>query len=932
MLRRTMIVALFGLGIGAAVAEEITPQRMAFAISGGASKGAYEAGINWGLLAVFRAVSGEDPALAGRIRPIEMASIAGTSAGGINTMLSGLAWCMEPESRGGPANRIDRNIFRFIWLTPDINSLLPDRADSSQYLPDDAALSRRELVAAANWIRKRWRYPGFRPGCRVPLAVTVTRVEPEVLKVGNLSVENQRYYFPFELRIQADGHAEFFFNPADHSTLTDPAMILFPRAHADPAYSITDKQVLDAVLATSAFPAAFGRKRLNYCRLSRYVRPEPAGSHRLPEDTAKLLICPEGYELAEGEFADGGLFDNLPIGVARTLAETHHRAGDNEFPVRYIYLDPNGLRYELPKAEAGRACDGPQPPAACRTMEYSFFTEYSLLLGGLGTARKSQLYNELTNDVWKRNVANLANTTGLALDASRERTDCGAVLPYFNGRVTCSQALGRVGALLESGYQQEWVPVSAPFSRNGIERLRAKGAVTACRTPVLPGSVPVLAECRVNINRLREQLLDTTIGLAERARPVDRDVLRNLRQSRENLLNDRRIHVTNRGAPITGTLLGDFGAFLEVKFREYDYYVGIYDAIVLGSQAQCGQRFSPTRQESEFHSCRDRLSRELNTSIGVANDPQARYVFARLAQREFGKAGDLKFAYEPMPPEDRDMRIIFDGLERALLAGHPGMQDGVSVSVETTFFSHLKSGGFVPTPTPGRKRPLLAGIMDDPDQWAHEMTRRLTSRLVYLEREAAKIYKQREPNAALREADYTSLMGAMAVTLQTGTYKYPPIDLAPSTAPKLWWGRYLIPYEIAFDTGDGDTLLLWQPTIALTSRDNLAIRTGFGFAGGILQSKSTESLSNYLTLGLDYTRLTPWWVFSSWGANAAWFHNWDQRELAKTDFLGADVHIGLMKNRLRISAGVRDVTDGPTTWFLTLGVTDVPGLTYWLTR
>ena len=41
------------------------PQRMALAISGGASKGAYEAGFNWGALKILRNFSGKDPILGG---------------------------------------------------------------------------------------------------------------------------------------------------------------------------------------------------------------------------------------------------------------------------------------------------------------------------------------------------------------------------------------------------------------------------------------------------------------------------------------------------------------------------------------------------------------------------------------------------------------------------------------------------------------------------------------------------------------------------------------------------------------------------------------------------------------------------------------------------------------------------------------------------
>ncbi len=135
-------------GIAKAESEE-QPQRISIAISGGASKGAYEAGLNWGFLKIMRDISKADSVLGGRYRPFEPASFAGASAGGINTLLSGLTWCTLPESEGGLANRIDDNIFRDAWLMPDVNSLLPPKARSPQYLSDDAVLSRRDLVNTA---------------------------------------------------------------------------------------------------------------------------------------------------------------------------------------------------------------------------------------------------------------------------------------------------------------------------------------------------------------------------------------------------------------------------------------------------------------------------------------------------------------------------------------------------------------------------------------------------------------------------------------------------------------------------------------------------------------------------------------------------------------------------------------------------------------
>ena len=145
-------------------------RRFSMAISGGASKGAYEAGLNWGLLKMMQDISKIEYSMIGEARTLEAASFSGASAGGINTVLSGLTWCSLPQAKGGLANTIDENIFRDVWLAPDVNRLLPPTADSIYYNDDDALLARYDLLQASQKLRERWNQPGFRAGCRGLLA------------------------------------------------------------------------------------------------------------------------------------------------------------------------------------------------------------------------------------------------------------------------------------------------------------------------------------------------------------------------------------------------------------------------------------------------------------------------------------------------------------------------------------------------------------------------------------------------------------------------------------------------------------------------------------------------------------------------------------------------------------------------------------------
>ncbi|MBT8341313.1 MAG: patatin-like phospholipase family protein, partial [Desulfatitalea sp.] len=243
---KTLIVRLvwpvfFVFNIFSPSLADVTPQGTAIAISGGASVGAYEAGLNWAMIEIARLEeTAERVALDVVVRPRQITSITGTSAGGINALLSAMTWAVRTEDEGGFPNRIDDNIFRDLWLTPDVNQLLPADANSALYLPDDALLARWDLMATADALRQKWRSPGvFRPDLRIPLGVTVTRVVPESIDLGDIEVQNQRFYIPFEMRTNPDGSAGFAFDPHDYPLLRAPDLILMPFV-ADKPFAVSD--------------------------------------------------------------------------------------------------------------------------------------------------------------------------------------------------------------------------------------------------------------------------------------------------------------------------------------------------------------------------------------------------------------------------------------------------------------------------------------------------------------------------------------------------------------------------------------------------------------------------------------------------------------------------------------------------------------------
>lgn len=913
------------------LSAEESKQRVSIAISGGASKGAYEAGLNWAIVHVLRyEAESEDTVLKGKYRPFDAVSMAGASAGGINAIMSAMAWCLRPEAEQGIASTLNDNIFRNLWLEHDINTLLPVSPRSPYYKSDDAVLTRKSLIESANELRSLWESPVFRKDCRVPIGVTVTRVEPEKLAVGEISVKNQRFTFPFEFRTHDDGTAGFYFDPKDYPLVLDFSMVLIPQESGAPKYQIDNQRIIDVIMTSAAFPVGFGRKRLPYCRIAAAYE---TGKPKVAEDKdikTRQLVCPEGYELSEAEFADGGLFDNLPIGLARILAEENRRSRVNPLPVTYLYIDPNRLRYKLPEKRQFEKCLSDNPPKACEEIDYSFFSESRLLLGALGTAQSYELYRELTSDTWSHNLSQIAYQTADLLEASARERTCESELPFFTEKLPCYAALRSASRLLEISYDRIDAPIIQPFS---IKQLQAEGLVKRCKKSEVYSEALIEAECYIDFIKFRKYLAQQVQVILE-SMPENNEIqLKRLRNSQLSIHNDRIIRVTSRGAPITGELLESFAAFLDLKFREYDYYVGVYDAIMQVGHVVCGHHYSTQRQPKEYQSCLEAVVKRLHGKLGIAGDKQGSYVFALLTRWEHGSDDQFQFAYDPMPETVRDMQVIHEGLVNSLAAEwQRSVGIGETSSGEVEFFKHLRSQGFQPTPTQDGSRPLLADIIQDPELWSHELTRRFTERLIALEKDTARIYKEREPDPTKRPETNEGLLGGASFVLRSSTYRYQAFDFSPSTAPKHWKWRYVIPYEIAFDLVEGALQVTWAPTWALSKYDLLTARGSVAFAKGLIGEESHKVRDNFFVLGIGYSRLTTSNIVSGYGIAPGYYQFFRTPESGSADSIGGEMYLLVLENKLRFALGTRDFDDVENSWYFSFGVTDIPGIAYWFSR
>lgn len=260
-------------------------------ISGGVSLGAYEAGYNWALINIIKRVHEKDK----KIDPV-LRSVAGASAGSINSLLSAMYWCQKEFV---PLhNSVDDNLFYETWVNLGIEDLFVEGND-----PDNKSslFTQKGLRKKGTKIIEHLKRPIFKKDCEVPLGIAVTKAVPIVETISGIDVKNQNFSVPLTFKVKnGQGIVENRVLPAS----TD-FYISIPGIEKD-----RDKLV-NLLLASGAFPAAFQQVKLDY----RYK--DKNYSHY---------------------FVDGGLYDNVPLDLAIAL--------DNR-ATTYFFMDPSNMRKDI---------------------------------------------------------------------------------------------------------------------------------------------------------------------------------------------------------------------------------------------------------------------------------------------------------------------------------------------------------------------------------------------------------------------------------------------------------------------------------------------------------------------------------------------------------------------------------------------------------
>jgi len=296
-MKKLLLLTVICFSLVTSVQASKKKEDFSLVISGGISLGAYEAGYNWALLKYMTYLKHYS-----KDTDINMRSIAGASAGAINTLMSSMAWCRSREALD-INNTIEDNLFYSMWGDVDFEDLFISKNGVVDINNTTSLFSRIKIKKQADKILKQMHRPLYDRECSIPFGFAVTRVIPKQVDINGIKINNKLFQIPITLKVGEDSKAFV----VDNKNIKRDNII-----HLSREGNISDESMKKAMFASSAFPIAFEQVELDYI-------------YKGVEESAKFL--------------DGGVFDNIPLDLAIRLADD--KSSD------YIFMDPSNLRREF---------------------------------------------------------------------------------------------------------------------------------------------------------------------------------------------------------------------------------------------------------------------------------------------------------------------------------------------------------------------------------------------------------------------------------------------------------------------------------------------------------------------------------------------------------------------------------------------------------
>ena len=356
--------------------------------------------------------------------------------------------------------------------------------------------------------------------------------------------------------------------------------------------------------------------------------------------------------------------------------------------------------------------------------------------------------------------------------------------------------------------------------------------------------------------------------------------------------SDKTLVLSSRYHPIAGKFLGHFAAFLDINFRKYDYYVGVYDAIYHVSATYLkDHRYAKTQIE---------LMNYLKTVLGLDKNPEALAAYTLLFNTEF---------YHTKPKTTDRFSAIYNAFNLNKPDATRYDNDEFKAFLSKLDMKYLEEG----------EHSYIRYAQEDIDNWYKRPLRHIIARIALLENYRTEAGKKGSFGTGTALAAWSST----SFLKEKRGFEFLPLNV-PEDKGKEGYRTALrmLPREIASDMKNGGLSFGYY---ALYHMKNDDIINGVeGKASYVAISNQTDFIRGDLSVYKEYDD------FLKIGVGASFFGNMEGSFYQSDSAYGLNTYVDLM-DIFRVTYVRRDGSQYSKDHFY-FGFENIPSLIYWLSR
>ena len=362
---------------------------------------------------------------------------------------------------------------------------------------------------------------------------------------------------------------------------------------------------------------------------------------------------------------------------------------------------------------------------------------------------------------------------------------------------------------------------------------------------------------------------------------------------REN--SDKKLVLSSRYHPLTGKYLGHFGAFLDHNFREYDYQVGVYDAIFHLAAA-----FKRTYPHKFSDMSQVQMMNYLKNVLNIDANPDAHAAYTLLLDTEF---------HHIKPKTTDKFSAIYNAFDLKKSDAKRYENEDFKIFLSKLNMRYLKSP----------KRGFLRYAKRDIDNWYKRPLRFIVNRITSIENDRADVYPDHASVATL--VDVSAWAGSTFLKEKEG-FVFLPLDVPKDPGKEnLRTALRALPGEVATDLNNGGMSLGYT---ALYYKDMDYLSGLEAKANYVIADKT----SNFVRVDLNAFKEKS--DFMKFGGGVSFFGDMEGSFYKRDSAYGLNTYVDIVDIfRLTYVYRPGDHVDHNYLYF---GIENIPSLLYWLNR